>query len=87
MGAMSDRLANQPDRRPTRKLAAGGAGGLGVVVLTWVARKAGVELDPEVAGAMVLFVSGVVGYLTRDRRPRGDTPGTNGIADHGLGAR
>lgn len=59
-----------------------GAGGSGVIVVTWVAEHLGLHLDAQAAGFLALAGGLVVGYLKRDQRPPGDTPGTNGRPDH-----
>lgn len=51
-------------RAPVRKVKATGAAGAAVVILVWVARLAGLDVPPEVAGAATLLIAAGTGYLT-----------------------
>jgi uncharacterized membrane protein len=77
-------LVTQPTKAPTAKLVASTTTGAAVLVVTWVAEQAGLALDAQTAGALVLVGAAVAGYLKRNRAARGNTPGTNRIADHGA---
>lgn len=76
------RLVDQPSSKPTPKIVAAGAGGAATLVVTWVAETVGVDVPERVASALVLLAALAAGYLKRERRPRGTTPGTNGRPDH-----
>lgn len=80
-------LTDQPSRRPTSKVVAGTSAGGAALVITSAARLIGVELEPEVAGGLVLAAAAVVAYLKRERRPLGSTPGTDGIPQHAAAGR
>lgn len=60
-------LASQPSAAPTQKLVAGTASGAAVVVILWVATYFGLDLSPEVAGAIVLLVSAAAAYFKRNK--------------------
>lgn len=77
-------LVNQPSAAPTPKWVAGVGTAQVVVLVVWAAGQLGIDLTPEVAGELVVVAGGAVAYLKRNpiRRPRGNTPGTNGIGDH-----
>lgn len=49
--------------KPTEKVQAGGYAGAGGIVLLWAAGQLGIELSPEVAGALVLLLSGAGAWL------------------------
>lgn len=59
-------LVDQPSYHPTRKVSLGTLAGAFVTILVWAVGLAGVEIPPEVAGAMVMFFGGVVSYLVRE---------------------
>lgn len=48
---------------PRRKVAAAGLGGAAAVLIVWVIGLFGVELPPEVAGAITTVVGFAVAYL------------------------
>jgi hypothetical protein len=52
-------------KTPTPKVAAAGLGGAGAFLLVTVANAVGLDLPPEVAGAVVALVSFAAGYLKR----------------------
>lgn len=74
----------QPSAKPTQKWIAGTSTGAAVTVLLWVAESTHVDLPLPVAGALVVLASGVAGYIKKNRRVRGTTPGTDGVAQHGA---
>lgn len=49
--------------KPTEKVQAGGYAGAGSLVLLWLAGQLGINLPPEVAGALVLLVAGAGAWL------------------------
>lgn len=51
---------------PTPKVAAGGTTGAAVLVLLWIAGLLGLELPPEVAGAIVLLATAGAAWLKSD---------------------
>lgn len=59
---------DQPTAAPTAKIAASGIGGSVSVVLIWLAGMAGIEVPPEVAGAVATIISFFSGYLVREKR-------------------
>ena len=69
-------LMNQPSARPTRKVAVGGAGGLGIGVplgtiasfyLARIDPGMTVEIQNAVAAVVAVLVTAAVSYLVRDR--------------------
>lgn len=62
--------------KPTEKVQAGGYAGAASLVLLWLAGQLGIDLPPEVAGALVLLVAGAGAWLKTEgagwfRRPEG----------------
>jgi hypothetical protein len=62
-------LVTQPSKRPTRKVGAAGLGGAAGTLVLWARSAAGIELDAELAGAVVTLTGFITGYLIRDRAP------------------
>ena len=56
---------NAPSAAPVAKVAAGGIAGMATTVLVWGAGQLGVDLPPEIAGAIVGLAMFVAGYLKR----------------------
>lgn len=52
---------------PTPKVAVGGITGALVVILVWVASLFGLDVPTEIAAALVVVLSFIASYLTRDR--------------------
>lgn len=56
---------------PTPKVAAGSTTGAAVLVLLWLAGLMGLDLPPEVAGALVLLATAGAAWLKSDRSSPG----------------
>lgn len=65
--SLHDPRVDQVDATPTAKVAAGSLAGAAVTVLISVAKSFGYELEPEVAGALVVLAYGVAGYFKKSR--------------------
>ena len=66
---MPTRLITQPTPTPTRKVGAAGIAGAIVTLIVAGAQAFGVEIGPELAGALVVAISTAAGYLIRERAP------------------
>lgn len=49
--------------KPTEKVQAGAYAGAGTIVLIWVAGLLGLDMPPEIAGALVLLISGAGAWI------------------------
>lgn len=58
---------DQPSAAPTRKWVAGTSTGGGTLVLVWAAGQLGVDMPPEVAGALVLAAGAAAAWLRRNK--------------------
>jgi len=67
MGAHSAPQVTQVDATPTAKVTAYTLAGAAVTILISVAKSFGFELEPEVAGSLVLLLGFGAGYLKRSR--------------------
>ncbi len=65
---MAAETVSQPTAAPTAKLQAVGVSGAAAVLAVYVADQFGVDLPEAVAGAAVLVVSWIAGYLKRAKR-------------------
>lgn len=65
---MSEGTVNQPTAAPTAKQTAVGIGGAAAVLGVYVADRFGVDLPEAVAGAAVLVIAWVAGYVKKARR-------------------
>jgi hypothetical protein len=63
---MTSNLVDQPTPRPTRKWIAGTSTGGATLLVVWAAGQFGVELTPEVAGALVLAAGAAAAWLKRN---------------------
>lgn len=72
-GSSKPSLVSQPSAAPTAKWVAGTAtGGVGLV-LVWLLGQLGIEMPPEVAAVLVLFVAQAAAYWKKNRAA--DEPG------------
>lgn len=58
---------SQVDGTPTAKVTAGALSGAAVTIVISVAKSFGVELEPEVAAALVVVVASVASYFKSSR--------------------
>ena len=58
---------NQPDPRPTHKIAAAGIGGAVATIIVAVLNAYGVSLDPSVVAAIVTLAAFGAGYLRPEK--------------------
>lgn len=56
-----------PTKAPVPKVAAAGGAGIAGTLLVFIAQRAGVDLPPEVAAAIITVVAFVAGYITKDK--------------------
>lgn len=59
-------LVDQPTWHPTRKVGLGALAGAFVTILVWILGEFGLVIPPEVSGAMVVFLGGLVSYFVRE---------------------
>lgn len=64
---MPTQLITQPTGTPTRKVGAAGIAGAIVTLIVAGAQALGVEIGPDLAGALVVAISTAAGYLIRER--------------------
>lgn len=49
---------------PTKPVVTGGLAGAATIILVWAAGAWGVEIPPEVASAITVFISGLTSHFT-----------------------
>lgn len=61
-----DHLADQPSPMPTPKWIAGISTGTLTIGVLWLARRAGLDLEPEAGEAIVIAAAGLAGWIKRN---------------------
>lgn len=84
MTTASRPLADQPTAKPTPKLVAGISVGTLTIGVLWAARRAGLDLPPEVGEAIVVGAGGFAAWLKRNRAALVDALDRSGGGHHDL---